>query len=138
VAAAPLVVAQRFSITSSAAAHQVPREARALAVALGFSRPDAEGVALAVRELATNLVRYASHGEIVLSAVDAPRVGIEITCRDRGPGIADLPRALEDGFSTGTGLGSGLPGARRLMDDFEIASGTSGTTIVARKWLNER
>jgi serine/threonine-protein kinase RsbT len=132
------VVPLRLAITTAAAAAQVSREARRLARDLGFSSADAESVALAARELATNLVRYASEGEMVLSAQTEPRIGIRIECHDRGPGIANLQRAFEDGFSTGGGLGSGLPGARRLMDDFEIATGTGGTTIVASKWLTQR
>ena len=132
------MVPLHLAITTAAAAAQAAREARRLARDLGFSSADAESVALAVRELATNMVRYASEGEMVLSTQDEPRIGIRIECHDRGPGIANLQRAFEDGFSTGGGLGSGLPGARRMMDDFEIATGTGGTTIVASKWLTQR
>ena len=132
------MVSLRFAIATAIDVAQVAREARRLACDLGFHRADAESVALAVRELATNLVRYAQRGEMLISTQDAPRIGLRIECYDRGPGIANLERAFEDGFSTGGGLGGGLPGARRLMDDFEIVTGAAGTTIVASKWLTRR
>ena len=100
---------------------------------------DAERVALAVSELATNLVRYAQEGTIVLSSVaGSAGTGIQVESWDVGPGIADLEQALEDGFSTGGGLGSGLPAVRRLMDEFTIATGPSGTRIVVRTWATNR
>jgi serine/threonine-protein kinase RsbT len=100
---------------------------------------DSEAVALAVSELASNLVRYANAGELVLSPTTGPRgEGVEVESRDLGPGIPDLELALRDGFSTGGGLGNGLPAVRRLMDEFEISSTTSGTRIVARKWSGAR
>jgi serine/threonine-protein kinase RsbT len=100
---------------------------------------DSEAVALAVSELAANLVRYAEAGEVVLSPTTGSRgEGVEIESRDLGPGIANLELALRDGFSTGGGLGNGLPAVRRLMDEFEISSPSSGTRIVARKWPGVR
>ena len=109
------------------------REGRELARSRGFGRVDAERLALAVSELATNLLRYARDGDIILTARDdAGRTGIQVESRDRGPGIPDIARALEDGFSTGGGLGSGLPAVRRLLDDFEITSGPHGTRVTAR------
>ena len=111
------------------------RAARALAAAQGFGAADAESVSLAATELATNLVRYARGGSLTLTPVAGPAgAGVQIESRDAGPGIADLASALQDGFSTGGGLGSGLPGLRRLMDEFAVESGAAGTTIVARKW----
>lgn len=125
----------RRPIASQADAEQAQREARALARAHGFSPVEVEAVALAVAELATNLLRYARGGVISLTWLAAPAGGgIEVVCEDSGPGIADLAQALTDGFSTGGGLGSGLPGVRRLMDTFEIASSPEGTRIVACKW----
>ena len=86
-----------------------------------------------------NLFRYAVNGEIVLRAVQredaAARSGLEIESRDTGPGIVDTALALQDGYTTGGGLGSGLPSARRMMDDFELTTGPQGTRIVVRKWL---
>ena len=118
---------------------QARQEARRLAVALGFNRGDAETVALAASELAMNLHRYAVQGEIVLRTVRVDdRRGLQIESQDAGPGIADTDLALQDGYTTGGGLGSGLPSARRLMDDFELITGPSGTRIVVRKWLSTR
>lgn len=86
-----------------------------------------------------NLYRYAIEGEIALRRVeDGPRRGVQIESRDAGPGIADTTLAFQDGYTTGGGLGSGLPSARRFMDDFELISAPSGTRIVARKWLTTR
>jgi serine/threonine-protein kinase RsbT len=120
-------------------ADQARREARWLATELGFDRGDAESIALAVSELAMNLHRYAVGGTIVLRVVqEGARRGLEVESQDAGPGIADPILALQDGFSTGGGLGSGLPAARRLMDDFDLATGTAGTRIVVRKWLTSR
>jgi serine/threonine-protein kinase RsbT len=128
-----------LTVTSRADADRARRESRALALDCGFSRADAERVALAASELATNLVRYAPSGTIRLTVADGPRGrGLRIESTDDGPGIANLDRALEDGFSTGGGLGSGLPATRRLMDEFEIATGSGGTRIVASKWPSRR
>lgn len=124
------------SVTTQADVEYARREARHLARSLGFGPAAAEAVALSVSELATNLVRYAKDGEILVVPWETPlRRGIRIESRDRGPGLANLARALEDGYSTGGGLGSGLPGVRRLMDDFQIESDPAGTRIVAVKWL---
>jgi serine/threonine-protein kinase RsbT len=125
----------RLAIAADGDVGRARRAARALARDQGLGQAEAEAVALAVTELTTNLVRYAQDGEIVLSAVQGSRGGgVEVESRDAGPGISDLDRALRDGFSTGGGLGSGLPGAHRLMDEFEIITGPTGTRIVARKW----
>lgn len=137
-----MVAARRLAIRSTLDVDQARREARRLAAGLGFDRGDAEQVALAASELAMNLHHYAVDGEIVLRAVleggDGTRRGIEIESQDAGPGIADPARAMEDGYTTGGGLGSGLPSARRLMDEFELRTACSGTRIVARKWLTTR
>lgn len=109
-----------------------------MALTLGFDPTAAEEIALAVSELATNVLRHAHDGVVTIAPVARPRVGLRVESRDAGPGIADLHLALEDGFSTTGSLGGGLGAARRLMDDFEIASGPSGTRIVAHKWLPER
>jgi serine/threonine-protein kinase RsbT len=129
----------RFAIAEPADVEWARREARLLARRVGFGAADAECVSLAVSELATNLVRYARDGAIHLTTVSGPRgVGIEVESHDAGPGIADVGQALADGFSSGGGLGGGLPGVRRLMDDFQISSGPAGTTILARKWPSAR
>jgi serine/threonine-protein kinase RsbT len=132
---APLRVADaiRIPIAAPVDVDRARREVRALARAGGFGRVDVERLALAVSELATNLLRYARDGDIILTTLDdATGGGIQVASRDRGPGIPDIARALEDGFTTGGGLGSGLPAVRRLLDDFEITSGPHGTRVTAR------
>jgi len=115
----------------------VARQAgRDLAAGIGFSLTDLTLVATAISEVARNITSYADSGEIRLTVIDeGVRVGIVVEALDEGPGIADLEQALEDGFSTSSGMGLGLPGARRLMDEFEIHSQVGhGTTVVMRKW----
>ena len=109
---------------------------RALATQLGFPTATATLVATAISELARNILLYAGRGEIVLSAIEqGERRGIAVVARDQGPGIADVPRVMQDGYSTSGRLGLGLPGVRRLMDDFEVRSlAGDGTTVVAKKW----
>jgi serine/threonine-protein kinase RsbT len=127
---------QRFQIVSTPDVERARRAARDLARRVGFDAGDSEAVALAVSEFATNLVRYALDGAISLSVVEEATTGfgVQVRSSDAGPGIANVERAMEDGFSTGGGLGNGLPAARRLMDEFELTSGPAGTAIVARKW----
>jgi serine/threonine-protein kinase RsbT len=123
-------------VSSQVDVERVRRAARPIAAHLGFGREDAEAIALAVSELATNLVRYAPGGEILVSIFsEEAGTGLAIRSRDDGPGIADVELALRDGYSTGGGLGSGLPAVRRLMDDVVITTSPSGTLIEARKWL---
>ena len=117
------------------------QRARELARSLGFGAVDQSRIATAVSELTRNVVRYATNGEgearIRLLAADEDRVarGIEVVVADEGPGIPDLEVALREGFTSGLGLGMGLPGTRRLMDEMEVSSAVgSGTTIVIRKW----
>jgi anti-sigma regulatory factor (Ser/Thr protein kinase) len=111
-------------------------EGRALAERQGFSRTDATLIATAISEVARNIVVHVGRGEIVLRALNEPRrCGLAVVARDDGPGIRDVEAALGHGTTTGAGLGLGLPGARRLMDDFEIASGPGGgTTVTMVKW----
>jgi serine/threonine-protein kinase RsbT len=112
------------------------RAVRTMAASLGFGGRASERIVLAVSELATNLVHYAWAGEIVLTPLERPDGrGLQVEARDAGPGIPDVEQALRDGYSTGGGLGGGLPSVRRLMDEFEISSGPTGTRIVARAWI---
>jgi RNA polymerase sigma factor (sigma-70 family) len=111
------------------------KKARELATQLRFSRTDLTLIATAVSEIARNIVRFAGNGQIFLELLDEPRPGIRIVARDTGPGIADVDQALSDGYSTYNGLGLGLPGARRLMDEFTISSEIDvGTTVTMTKW----
>lgn len=111
---------------------------RAIAARLGFSQTDVTLIATAISELARNIVQYAGRGEIVLSVIEErSRAGLSIEARDRGPGIADVARALEDGFSTGGSLGLGLPGARRLLDELQVESEPGvGTVVRGTKWTS--
>lgn len=112
------------------------QKGRTLAAELGFSSADATLIATAISELARNIVSYARRGEIRLQRIqNTVRQGIMVVALDEGPGIRDVAQALRDGFSTSGSLGLGLPGVRRLMDEFEIASKPGlGTTVTVRKW----
>lgn len=109
---------------------------RKLAERVGFSGSDLTMISTAISELARNIIRYAKKGEVVVSAIsDGGRVGVMVVARDNGPGIPDVDLAMRDGYTTGSGMGLGLPGARRLMDEFAIFSQVSeGTTVVMKKW----
>jgi len=110
---------------------------RELAATLGFPPTDLALIATAISELARNIVRYADRGEIILSLVEkGEKRGIAVVARDDGPGIPNIELALQDGFSTSGSLGLGLPGCRRLMDEFDIKSRNGvGTIITVKKWL---
>jgi serine/threonine-protein kinase RsbT len=126
----------RVAIASDADLVTARAEARAMAERLGFPRPDPTLIATAISEVARNIVVHAGRGEIVLEPFeDGDRYGLVVTAIDEGPGIRDVDAALRDDHSGRRGLGLGLPGARRLMDDFEIASDAeTGTTVTMRKW----
>jgi anti-sigma regulatory factor (Ser/Thr protein kinase) len=111
-------------------------QARALAERLGFSRTDATLIATAISEIARNIVVHVGQGEIVLRPVEEDsRRGLVVIARDAGPGIRDVDAALRDGYAGQRGLGLGLPGARRLMDDFDVVSQPGrGTTVTMTKW----
>lgn len=112
---------------------------RDLASRVNFPMTELTVIATAVSEMARNIVRFTSGGEIAVELLRSPRPGIRIVATDAGPGIADVERALADGYSTYDGLGLGLPGARRLMDEFTISSDPDqGTTVVMTKWLGGR
>jgi serine/threonine-protein kinase RsbT len=112
------------------------QKGRVMANEIGFSSGDATLIATAISELARNIVSYARQGQITLKMVNGlNRQGIAIIASDEGPGITDIRQALRDGYSTSGSLGLGLPGVRRLMDEFEITSQPGRGTIVAvKKW----
>jgi len=126
----------RVAINSDQDIVTARQKGRALAIELGFSSGDATLVATAISELARNIVSYARKGEIQLNTVQGSgRQGILIIASDDGPGIQDIRQAMRDGFSTSGSLGLGLPGVRRLMDEFEIASEPGkGTIVKVKKW----
>ncbi len=111
--------------------------ARLAAREIGFDDGTQQMIATAASELARNILKYAGHGEVIVTeTVRGKRRGIEVTVRDRGPGIADVDKALQDHFSSSGTLGLGLPGVKRMMDHFEIDSRSGhGTTVLIRKWL---
>jgi len=126
----------RVAINSDQDIVTARQKGRALAIELGFSTGDATLIATSISELARNIVSYARRGEIILKAIQGPSCqGISIIASDSGPGIRDIRQAMRDGFSTSGSLGLGLPGVRRLMDDFEIASEPGrGTIVTVKKW----
>ena len=126
----------RVAINSDQDIVSARQKGRAMAMELGFSSGDATLIATAISELARNIVSYARKGQITLKGVQgSSRVGILVIASDEGPGILDIRQALRDGFSTSGSLGLGLPGVRRLMDEFEITSQPGQGTIVAvKKW----
>ena len=111
-----------------------------LALELGFSLTDVTMIATAISEIARNITSYAGHGAVRVTVADREgRKALVVRAEDDGPGIADIERALEDGYSTGRGLGLGLPGARRLMDRLVIDSALGrGTIIEMWKWVPAR
>lgn len=110
--------------------------ARDIARSVGFGAIDQARIATAVSELARNIFLYAGSGDVVAREVERNgRRGIEIEFKDDGPGIEDIDLVMQEGYSTSRGMGMGLPGARRLMDEFDIKSSVGvGTTITCRKW----
>jgi serine/threonine-protein kinase RsbT len=127
----------RVRIQSSADIVTARQEGRSMAATLGFSTTTLTIIATAISEVARNIVEYAKEGEIAIAPLGNGIVkGLQIVARDQGPGIVDLETAMRDGYSTSKSLGMGLPGAKRLMDEFEITSAIGeGTTITMKKWI---
>ncbi|MFL5851716.1 MAG: anti-sigma regulatory factor [Solirubrobacteraceae bacterium] len=127
---------RRITIRSDDDVVAARREARELAASLGFEPTDLTLLATAISEVARNITAYAGEGEIVVSVrYNGGRLGIRVVARDAGPGIDDVDLALRDGYSTGEGLGLGLPGARRLVDEFAIDTAPGrGTVVTMVKW----
>lgn len=113
------------------------QQGRELAEQMGFAGTDLTILATAISEIVRNIVQYARGGEVTFVGVrEGGRRGIVIVARDDGPGIPDIAQAMQDGFSTGRSLGLGLPGARRLMDEFDLDSQEgAGTTVTMKKWM---
>lgn len=111
--------------------------AREMARELGFGLADQTRITTAVSELSRNIYLYAGTGRVIIKAVsESAKKGIEIVADDKGPGIPNIELAMQDGYSTSKALGQGLPGTKRLMDEFEIKSEAGvGTTVTIRKWL---
>src|SRR3954469_20515830 len=126
----------RVAINSNADIVEARQKGRALAIELGFDGSDLTLIAAGISEIARNIVDHAKTGEISLNAASqGSKRGICIIAKDQGPGIKDVAKAMQYGYSTRKGLGVGLPGAKWLMDEFEIASEIGrGTTITMKKW----
>lgn len=113
------------------------QKGREMAASLGFSSTEQTLVALAISEIVRNIVSYAQRGDVRLAVLDeSGRKGILVVAVDQGPGIEDIALAMRDGYSTARSLGMGLPGAKRVMDDFVLESEPGrGTTVTMKKWL---
>jgi len=129
----------RIPIQTDADVVTARKRGRELAAQAGFSATELTIIATAISEIARNIVMFANRGEILVSLVgDDGREGVTVVARDAGPGIPDLDRAVQDGYSGYGGMGLGLPGARRLMDEFEITSEVDkGTTVTMTKWRRD-
>jgi serine/threonine-protein kinase RsbT len=127
----------RVPILSDADVVVARQQGRLLGKQLGFSSSDLTLITTAISELARNIVSYATRGEIILRLVqEGGKEGIVIIAHDEGPGIPDIAQAMQDGYSTGNSLGLGLPGTKRLMDEFDIVSCVGqGTTVTIKKWV---
>ncbi|MEO5969317.1 MAG: anti-sigma regulatory factor [Bdellovibrionia bacterium] len=113
------------------------KEGRELAIKVGFTGSQPTLIATAISEVARNIIKYAKQGEVILTLIkEETRSGIQIIAQDQGPGISNIESAMQDGYSTGNSLGIGLPGAKRLMDEFDIRSAVGkGTTVTMTKWV---
>jgi len=126
------------AIRSAADIVTARQKGRELATSMGFGGSDLTLIATAISEVARNILDHAKQGEIVLQpGHQGNKRGITIVARDKGPGIPDLVMAMQYGYSTRQGLGVGLPGAKMLMDEFDIHSEVGkGTTVAMKKWLH--
>lgn len=112
---------------------------RNVAKELDFGTVDQARITTAISELARNIYLYAGQGDMQIDSINEDgKKGLRIRASDNGPGIPDIRKVMEDGFSTSGGLGAGLPGVKRLMDEFDITSSVGdGTIILAIKWLRK-
>jgi len=126
----------RVKIDSPADVVAARQQARALAAEAGFSSCDSTLITTAVSEMTRNILEYATRGEVIISLLKkGKKCGVQIIASDQGPGIADIAQVMLDGYSSRKGMGIGLPGTRRLMDEFDIRSKVgSGTTVTMKKW----
>jgi serine/threonine-protein kinase RsbT len=130
-----VVSSECVAVVSESDIVSVRRRVRDTASRLGFTLVDQTKVVTAASELARNTLIHGGGGEMELTTLNGPRVGIRLTFQDKGPGIPDIQLALRDGFTTGSGLGLGLGGAKRLVNEFEINSRAGqGTTVTITRW----
>ena len=113
------------------------RRGMEMALRLGFSLPDATKIAVVISELARNITLYTEGGTITLIPQTAPKMGLKVIAQDKGPGIENVDRVLQGGYTTSKGLGMGISGSKKIMDEFEIHTVLgAGTTIRTAKWLD--
>jgi serine/threonine-protein kinase RsbT len=130
-----LVSAESVPIKSEPDVVAVRRRVREVSSQLGLSLVDQTKIITAASELARNTIIYGGGGSMLMETLNGPRVGLRLTFEDHGPGIPDIELALRDGFTTGSGLGLGLGGSKRLVNEFEIASRPGeGTRIAITRW----
>jgi serine/threonine-protein kinase RsbT len=130
-----VVSTENLPVVSEADIVTVRRRVRESAAQLGFSLVDQTKFVTAASELARNTLIHGKGGEMELAMLNGPRSGIRLSFADRGPGIADIDLALRDGFTTGSGLGLGLGGAKRLVNEFEVVSRAGeGTRVTITRW----
>ena len=130
-----VVSSETVPVVSESDIVAVRRRVREVAAQLGFSLVDQTKVVTAASELARNTLIHGQGGAMELTSLNGPRVGVRLTFEDKGPGIPDIQLALRDGFTTGSGLGLGLGGAKRLVNEFEVISRVSeGTKINITRW----
>lgn len=128
---------RNFKIRSDKDLVEIRAFGRKLANEVGFSTNDQTLIATALSEVCRNVLEYAGMGEVTIEASSGSSSGISIVAEDQGPGIEHVDRALEEGYSTGRGMGIGLPGSKRIMDEFYIDSEVGkGTTIRMHKWVD--
>lgn len=127
----------RVAINSAMDIVTARQKGRSLAMEIGFEGSDLTLIATAISEVARNIIDHAKRGEVILVALhQGNKHGLAIMARDSGPGIRDIKQAMQYGYSTRKGLGVGLPGAKWLVDEFEIDSKVGkGTTVTMKKWL---
>lgn len=126
----------RVAIDSAADIVAARQQARAIAAEAGFSTCDSTLITTAVSEITRNILEHAMHGEVMISLLrKGEKRGVQIVAMDKGPGIDDVAQVMQDGYSTRKAMGMGLPGTKRLMDEFDIRSKVGvGTTVTIKKW----
>jgi len=130
-----VTLAENLPVKSEPDVVAVRRRVREVSTELGFSLVDQTKLVTAASELARNTIIYGGGGSMFVEALNGPRRGLRLTFEDKGPGIPDLDLALRDGFTTGSGLGLGLGGAKRLVNEFEISSRPGeGTKVTITRW----
>jgi serine/threonine-protein kinase RsbT len=130
-----IVSSESMNVTGEADVVSVRRRVREVSAKLGFSLVDQTKIITAASELARNTIIYGGGGFVQVESLNGPRTGLRLTFQDKGPGIPDLNLALKDGFTTGSGLGLGLGGAKRLVNEFNIESRVGeGTKVTITRW----